>query len=825
MAEACFIRRASRQELLEKSRAVLGWSEVLSALSARAESEPGKRFCLCPPAHDSLAECEAALSETEEMAVLLEGEDPPPAAPFSEVSSLIAAARAEGVLDPQDLLKISDLLFYAEAAKVFFAAHRNCRRLEEYASRLDPLRTLRRVLEKSLDRDGSLLDTASEELHSLRRRHHTLQERIHRRLAELVSRDPEAVLQDSFYTQRGQRYVVPVKAAHRHQFEGIVHDTSQSGQTVFVEPQELVEPNNQLKLLEAEIAAEVQRILRELSRRVAEAGEALLVNLEVLTRLDLIRARARLSLDLHGRRPTLNDIGRVRLFAARHPLLLLRRQEAVANDLHLGQDCQVLLVSGPNAGGKTVGLTMLGLFALMIRVGLFLPAAADSEMALFSEVYAVIGDEQDLSRDLSSFSAHLLDLIGILEAAGPRSLVLLDELMSSTDPAEGSALAAAVLTALQKRGAVVMATTHFPALKAFAHNAPGFENAGYAFDPETLQPTYRLLLGVPGRSLGLEMAGRLGLPPKILEQARQEIDDAMQRLEGLLGELSVRMEQVNQERRELAETTARLKKQLREYETLRAQMEEKEREWRRTARQTIKDLVQKTEKELENLTLTIRRKPALSREELQRGREQLKSLEQRMQEEIGTPAAEGEAPDWRKIQPGQRIALLPLLAEAELVERPAEVHDETKVKVRLGKIEVMVEAKKVRLLPEKGKSKPDLLHPPSPKKRKAPAQEKAVAPPTVSCPVLPPGPANTLDLRGRRVHEAEVLVEHFLDRACREHRINVFIIHGHGTEALKKLVRQQLTLSPYVEEFRPGEKGEGGDGVTMVRLKEWGLPG
>lgn len=815
--------RAEQEVLLAKSQGALKWPEVLLALSARAESEPGKRECLGPELYETAAACEMALVETGEMVLLFERGDAPPATPFREILPLVETARAQGVLEPLDLIKIADLLQNADAVKNFFSSHREQTRLGEWAARLDPVGPLRRALFRSLDHDGSVLDTASAELHALRKKHDILKERIHRRLSELVTRDPEAILQDNFYTQRGQRYVVPVKAAFRKDIEGIVHDTSASGQTVFVEPAELVEPNNQLRLIEAEIEAEVRRILRELSEEVGKAGNEVITDQQALTHLDGLRARARLALDLRAHRPQVNDRGRVRLFSARHPLLLLRRQEAVANDLHLGEGYRVLVVSGPNAGGKTVGLTMLGLFALMTRAGMFIPAGPDSEMAVFTEVYAVIGDEQDLSRDLSSFSAHLGDLSAILPAAGDRSLVLLDELMNSTDPGEGAALASAFLAALRDRGATVMATTHFPSLKSFAHQEPGFQNASYAFDPASLKPTYQLLIGMPGRSLGLEMAGRLGLPKEVIARARGEMDESAARMESLLGEISARLAEVNQERLDLAAVKSKMTAEAKEYSRLREEVYEQERELKKTAKAATRELIKKAELEIENLVVTLRKKPAVRREDMLPIRDQLKNLQGKIESEIGEPTDPGERPDWSKLAAGHKVAILPLLMEGELLEVPANVRDETKVKVRMGKLEVMVEARKVRRIAEKRKPE-TVLEKSKPKKpREVKRDRRETRETAYTGPVLPPSAANTLDLRGQRLHEAETMVEHFLDRACREHRQNVFIIHGHGTEALKRMVRETLGLSPYVETFRPGEKGEGGDGVTMVQLKEWGL--
>jgi DNA mismatch repair protein MutS2 len=817
------IKPTRRDQLLAKAAAAVNWPELLDKLSARAESEPGKRQCLNPLLSETAAACDLAMTETGEAVSLYERSDPPPAAAFADALPPIQSARAQGVLEPLELVKIMDLLAHTAAARAFYPRHTDCPRLAEWAGLLDDCHELRRSLVRSIDRDGSVLDTASPALGSLRSQLRTLKERIHRKLGEIVAREPETVLQDNFFTQRGQRYVVPVKAAERSHFKGIVHDTSASGQTVFMEPEELIEPNNRLRLLEAEIEAEVLRVLRALSAAVGAGADPLLEDQRVLVHLDQVRARARLSLDLKATRPRVNDRGRVGLRAARHPLLVLRGHEAVANAIELGRDFQALLISGPNTGGKTVGLTMLGLFAFMTRAGIFLPAESDSEMALFKEVYAVIGDEQDLARDLSSFSSHLMDLIGILQAAEPGALVLLDELMSSTDPEEGAALAAALLVGLRDRGALIVATTHFPALKSFAHHQQGFANASYAFDPETLSPNYRLLIGIPGRSLGIEIAARLGLDPGLIKKARAEMDESSKRTESLLGELSKKLAEVEEERTVLANERRKAAELAREYRELRERLAEKEREFKQTAQLKLREAIHRTEEELKGIVSPLKGPTG----DPKKARENLRLVRAKVDSSYGE-AGEGEALDWSRARKGDQVSVAPLGIVAELLENPPpRVKNDTTLKVRVGQLTVKVEAGKIRALPpKKVEEKKSILETakkkPHPPERRPPARLVSDAASPAAGPILPPAPGNTLDLRGERVHEAESQVERFLDESCRNHLPNAFIIHGHGTGALKQVVRDLLAMSPYVESFRPGERGEGGDGVTMVTLKEWG---
>lgn len=819
-----------QKALLKKAVAALGWPELLAALSECANSEPGKKECASPRLFNTAAACEQALQETGEMAAFYESGDPPPPAPIRDVFPLVETARAEGIIEPEGLVKIMGLLEHAKKASSFFSNHAEAERLSLWASKLDGLAGLQKTLVQSIDRDGTVLDAASSNLKSLRSRHRSLKGKIHRRLSEIVARDPETVIQDSFYTQRGQRYVVPVRASEQNKFEGIVHDASGSGQTVFMEPAELVEQNNRLKLTEAEIETEIIRVLKELSLKVAEDADAIITNQRTLAHLDVVRARARLALELGAHRPRVNDTGRVALTCARHPLLLLQGQEVVANDIEMGSDCRVLLVSGPNAGGKTVGLTMLGLFSLMVRAGMFIPADPGSQMALFNEVYAVIGDEQDISRDLSSFSAHLLDMIGILEVACPSSLVLLDELMSSTDPDEGTALGAALLSALGDRGALVMATTHFPGLKSFAHEEPGFTNASYAFDPDTLRPTYRLVTGIPGRSLGIEMAARLGLQKDLIERARTQTDESAQKMESLIGELSKKMAETEHEKEQYESQRKQALDLAEQYRTLRERIAEQEKQLRRTIKARVREAIREAEDELAKIVAPVKSKSRPSHDGIVSAREKLRKMQEHAEAAYGDVDEETGQPNWSGIGEGDRVMIMPLGIEAVVMERPeGEVGDDTRIKVEMGQLRVMVEAKKVRAIKKPGgEAGASMLRRPPAKKKKARKKKIVPAPKTEKTapgPALPQTQKNTLDMRGMRVHEAEGEVEHFLDRACRDHLSNVYIIHGHGTGALKQVVRELLELSPYVDDFRPGEKGEGGDGVTMAQLKEWGFPG
>ena len=811
----------------ERSLGAIGWPSLLKELASRASGEPGKKLCLEPALYESAAACEVALTETGEMISLFEKGAAPMATPIADVKPLVESARSGGTMDPADMVKVLDLLAYSGDVKTRLADAPPDSRLGQWGARLDPATNLKKALERSVDRDGSILDSASPELKALRSRQRVLAERLHKRLSEIVARESESVLQDSFYTQRGHRYVVPVKASARNRFEGIVHDASQSGQTVFVEPTELVEPNNQLRLIASAIDEEILRIVRELSGRIGAAADVLITNQNALAHLDAVRARARLSLDLEAERPGINERDVIRVGSGRHPLLALRGVDVIPNDLEMEEGERVLVISGPNTGGKTVCLTMIGLFVLMTRAGIFVPANRGTEIPLHLDVFAVIGDEQDLAQDLSSFSAHIKDLRSIVDLAGPRSLVLLDELMSSTDPEEGSALGIAVLSALYDRGATVMATTHFPQLKTFAHERRGFVNASFAFDVRALRPTYNLVMGIPGRSMGIEIAARLGIDSGVIDQARSQMDDSSLRMESILAELADRLREAEEETAAISRERRELEELIAEYQTVIEQARERERQVRREARDTVRGLVRDIELEIERL-----KKETAKGGDSQKASEAkaaLRELKDRAEARFAEDETGGTV-DWNNAAKGDRVLVLPLNIEGEIIEIPeGEVKPRARVKIRMGKRKIMVEAERLRRLPHSArKNSENILGEARAKSRKKQPRKKASRitleesrpepVPAGDGPILPQSRRNTLDLRGMRYHEAEARVEAFLDKSVGEQLQNVFIIHGHGTGALKKMVRELLALSPYIKDFRPGERGEGGDGVTMAEL-------
>jgi DNA mismatch repair protein MutS2 len=804
-----------QETLLKKSERVLGWPELCLALAQAAASETARAICRELPLAVSRLQAEELLADTSEMAGLIQRGASPPLTAFDPVGKAVESARMNAVLAGEVLAQIAVILSQAQDLKKFFRDKKDpAPRLAAKAAGLEFCRDLLDDLNRSLDPKGLVKDTASATLKQLRNQHATLRHRMLTRLEKLLS-DPDLAehLQDRFYTMRGSRYVIPIKSEARPRFQGIVHDSSASGATLYLEPAEMVEANNSLRMIEIEIETEIQRILRELSREVKENAPAILMDERILTELDLLRAKARLSLELGGSRPELNDQGVIAIRQARHPLLALRHLEVVPNDVSLGGASRVLLISGPNAGGKTVCLKMVGLLALMARAGLFLPAAPDSNMAIFPQVFADIGDAQDISLDLSTYSGHVLNIIGILRATDPKSLVLLDEMVASTDPIEGVALAGALLRRLCDQAAITVATTHFGALKVFAQKQAGFVNGSFDFDLDTMKPSYRLVQGVPGRSLGIQIAAQLGLPAEIVAEAKGLLDQTQLQADELLSELEQQRKKLALELSDAGQERVRIRSMAEEYRERLQRMEAEEREFNKTVKARIREEVAKARTEVKKALGGLAK--VKTPKEIEVVRRQVAEVERAIEAKLPVDElSEGAKPDLAELHEGDQVMVLPFRQEAVLLMDPDPAAGEKgTVRVRMGAVKLSVEAGALRELPKDYKPKKMPIKTWQEKQEK----EKEADPS-----ILPPAPTNSLDLRGQRAHEVETQVDQFLDEACRRRLPNVFIIHGHGTGALRQVIREYLPTSPYVMSFRAGEQAEGGDGVTMVVLKEIG---
>lgn len=778
--------------LYEQTFTSLGWPEIVEFLTRQAALPITAERCRALPFLEGPEGVRERLAVVWEGVLLLKERSHIPLSSFIDPRPFLARAIKGAVLEGVELRGIHDLLEQVDSVRSFLIRKKEeVPRLFQIAIQLEPLEGVRRKIALAIDPEGRIQEGATPALRALTAEAARARETITDQLEKILrSSRYEKLLQEPYYTEREGRYVLPFKVADQNKEGGVVHDLSASGATAFVEPRELVGPNNRLRVAQLAVSREVERILRSLSEEVGRESGRLTRNLETLSEIDLIRASASLAERIGGVCPQINEGGAVRLFEARHPLLLLRKGSVVPNDILLEEGRRALILSGPNTGGKTVLLKTIGLLALMVRAGLPIPCRDGSEIPLFPAVIADIGDDQDLSRDLSSFSAHLQKILTILETAPRGSLILLDELVTSTDPSEGAALAAAILTELADRGMRIVTTTHYPSLKGLAQADPRFLNGSLSFDLEQLAPTYRLVLGTPGRSAALEMAARLGLPVPLLARAREHLRPSEITLERIIAELE-------RERRRAEEERQR-------WETLRAEAEEaaaiqkegaarwaiSEKEIQKKVRQKVAEAVAEARSEIATLAASLKEKrdPAL----IKKGQAALAEIEKR----AGGPAGRRTPASARgPLQAGQRVEIIPLGKQGLLLDAPEGLK---KVRVQIGSRTLSVS--------------PDAIE--------GVIEEKIEeVPPALSFKSADPA-ESTVDLVGKRVEEALAILERFLDRAILGSGREVRLIHGHGSGKLKKAVREYLRTSPYVSGFRPGDLLEGGDAVTILTLKE-----
>ena len=798
--------------LFEQTTMVLEWPRLLEALAGHARSTMGAARCRALELATCLQDSQQRQQETTEMAQLQASGEALPALAFPDIRDPLARAKKGAVLEILELRDCGMVLELLEEIGRFVGRHRaDAPRLASVAHALlsvGELRPIHTALDTAIHSDGSIKESATPELRRLSHQAHSLKQQIRDRVNQMLqSRRYEDLLQEQYFAQREGRYVIPVKTDMRGRVPGIVHDVSASGATVFIEPRELVELNNSIKVADREIEREVLRILRELSALVADQAEVIQSGLDALAVLDVISARASFGHALKAHPVRLNDDGRVKLLQARHPLLVLSKAQVVANDILLDESIQVLVISGPNTGGKTVTLKIVGLFALMVRAGLHLPCDAESEMAFFPDVYADIGDAQDLARDLSSFSAHMTQMIQLLdetdrqrrggEQAAPRHwLVLLDEPVTSTDPTEGAALAEALLCRLATLGMKVVATTHYGSLKTLAHTTPGFANASVEFDVATLSPTYRLFMGVPGGSSALEIAGRLGMDKVLLDEARLKLHQDERVMETMLHDLQATQRKLADDlacaveaRREAEQAEQRAKAQL-------AHLEETEREAQKGLKRKLSEQFSRARAEVQATVDAVKGEQKLIKAKA--AKQRLFELEAQTRAELAPP---GTPIPLEQLGVGDQVEISGLGMTGTLLEAP---QGKKRVRVKVGEGELLATVANLIGL-ERGHAVPP---PVSPGPRRVSSggglglDEKTV-----------------VDVRGKAADEALDDVVAVLDRATVAGAPFLRIIHGHGTGKLKASLRVYLKDSPYVAEFRAGDRAEGGDGVTIVKLR------
>ena len=749
------------------------------------------------------------LDETSEARAILEDEELPPVGGCRDLAEALALAEKGGVLESAQLLEIRTTLEALQATRRFFERRSEAHpALATLASEIEPTPDLADAIARCLDDHGEIRDTASPTLARARREAQALGSELKNRIERVLARSELTPhLSDHYYTVRNGRYVLPVKADSKGHVRGIVHDASRSGTTLFVEPDDMIDTNNRHRQAELTVEREILRVLRELSAAVGSHATRLRAGLDALGRLDLAWARGELSRRHHATRPIVEVEGIFDLPGLRHPLIA--SDECVANDLGVGRAYSVLILSGPNAGGKTVALKSIALAALFVRAGLHVPAEPGARVDLVGRVLADIGDHQDIRESLSTFSAAMASLARMLQEAGPDTLVCLDEVGVGTDPSEGAAIAQATLEALADSGARTVTTTHYNLLKEMAEVDDRFENASVEFDPETLAPTYRVRIGAPGASSATTVAARMGMPEGVLRRAAALLDREDRRLDRMLSELAASRAALDAEQR--AANALRLEgEQARaEYRAKLARLQERRDKLFGEMRRELDDSFRDAHGEVARIIRELQRQPSSRR--AARAREQLETLRDQTETQqtdrgLVPERVEEAAPtapvDWPRARVGD-VVRTPGGALGRLLSLPD----------RKGRVRLQVGAAKLTLGHDRLGAAPPDPSPTAPRPPREPAQGSAAATAVLG------GTAET-DLRGLRVDEALDKLEGALDLAAAEGRDELRIIHGIGTGALRSAVRERLPGSSHVVEWHEAAREEGGAGATRALLRK-----
>ena len=778
---------------------VLEYYKILDMLATHVVTDMGREACLALEPSSDADEIRAMQAQTEEANTVLAYNGANPMAYFKDVREYLKLAAVGATLSPKALLDVAEALKASRVVRSALVTDReDTPLLTEMGSRLATNRPLEEEIFSAILSEDEISDHASTDLYTIRRHMRQINDKVRDKLNSIIrSSNMQKYLQDAIITMRNDRYVVPVKAECRQFVPGLVHDQSGSGSTLFIEPMSVVEAGNELKQWIAKEKQEIERILTEFSARVAPDAPLIAKNLELLSNIDMIFAKAMLGREMKAVPPKINTEGRINLIRARHPLI--DPDKVVPSNLWLGGEFSTLIITGPNTGGKTVTLKTVGLMALMTQSGMQIPAAYGSEMALFDEVFADIGDEQSIEQSLSTFSSHMTNIVNILENVSENSLALFDELGAGTDPTEGAALAMSILEHLLKRRVTTMATTHYSELKVFALSTKGVENASVEFNVETLRPTYRLSIGVPGKSNAFEISRKLGLPDFLIKDAGERLTKDQVRFEDVIANAEYHR-QVAEKERKLAEQahieTTRLRD---EAERLQKELASRREEEIRKAKAEARKVLVKAQREAETIIADLKKTRAsanVKEHELHELRGRLQSDIDANSETIAVNDA-GKAPETVNI--GDTVELVNLGVKAEILTKPDAKGECT---VQAGALKLKANLKNMRMS-QPDKPKPGI-------RKKAGGGTSGISMRAVE---------RECDVRGMNVEEAILAIDMFLDGAMLNKLSEVQVIHGKGTGILRAGVQKHLKAHPGVKEFRLGRYGEGEDGVTVVTLK------
>jgi len=790
--------------LNEKALRILEYNKIIDMLCENTVSAMGRDIAADLKPSTDLNEIKELLQETTEAVGLLLKKGNIPIGGVQDIRVPLKKVKLGSTLEPGELLRIADTLRAARRLKSFMNDGRGEESfpiIEYYIETLAPYRNIEDRISSAIVSEEEISDNASPQLHTIRRKIKDRTASMREKLNHMISSAAyQKYLQEPIITVRGDRHVIPVKQEFRVNVPGIVHDQSASGATLFIEPMAIVEMNNDIKQLKLDEENEIERILKELTALIDEKFDSIKTNMELLATLDFIFAKGKFALELRCTEPAINSRGIVNIKKARHPLL--KAEVVVPIDIYVGESFNTLVITGPNTGGKTVTLKTIGLLTLMAQSGLHIPAADYSEVAVFDEVFADIGDEQSIEQSLSTFSSHMTNIVSILENVTPNSLVLFDELGAGTDPTEGAALAMSILELLHKRGIRTAATTHYSELKVYALSTEGICNASVEFDVATLRPTYRLLIGIPGKSNAFEISRKLGLPDAIIKRAKEFISQDDVKFEDLIKSLEDDKKKAEEER----DMAARLKFELekskvemdRKLEKLEAQRDRMVRE----AQSEALEIVRRSKEEAEELIKDLRE--AISRENeeraamIEKSRLKVRQREDELEERLGESLFKktSSAPP-KDIRIGMPVHIVNLDQKGSVLTLP---DGEGNLMVQAGIMKINVNIKNLKIA-EEVKEKPKK----SGSVKVSSAKARAVA--------------TQIDLRGQTLDEALINVDKYLDDAYLGSLPQVTIIHGKGTGVLRAGIMQLLKSHSHVKSYRSGGFGEGGIGATIVEIK------
>lgn len=791
----------------QKVLKTLEYNKIIDKLVEYAASPLGKELCRKLLPFTNLEEITQEQKETSSALTRLLQKGSISFSGTRDIRSSLMRLEVGSTLNIEELLYVSSVLNVTLRVKAYSRSESedvSTDSLEHYFQELEPLTPLNNEIKRCILSEDEISDDASSALKQIRRTIKNTNDKVHDQLnAIITSSSTRTILQENIITMRNGRYCIPIKQEYRNQFPGMIHDQSSSGSTLFIEPMSIVKLNNDLKELSIKEQEEIERILADLSNLTALESENLKHNLSILTRLDFIFAKAILSKQMKASEPIFNKSGYINIKKGRHPLI--DPSNVVPIDLHIGKEFTLLIVTGPNTGGKTVSLKTAGLFTLMGQAGLHIPAFDRSELAVFEEVYADIGDEQSIEQSLSTFSSHMTNTVSILEHANENSLVLFDELGAGTDPTEGAALAMSILSHLHKKGVRAMATTHYSELKVYALSTVGVENACCEFSVETLRPTYRLLIGIPGKSNAFAISSKLGLCDEIIEDAKLRIDTQDQSFEDLISDLELKRLTIEKEELELSsykQEIEELKQKLKQKnEKLERAKENILREANEKARETLqeaKDYADETIKKYNKWS-----KEANLGKEMENERNALRGRLNSTEADLALKKrSSGQKKKYTSsdFKLGDSVMVLSLNLKGIVSTIPNPKGD---LVVQMGILRSQVNIKDLELIDEEVIKTPNLT-------RTGSGKIKMEKTSTIS---------TQINLIGKTVDEALPLLDKYLDDAYLSHLPQITVIHGRGTGALKNAVHTHLKKTSYIKSFRIGEFGEGNQGVTIVEFK------